>query len=74
MNKEEDKLLVAKMLDQMELCMKRNKIQCTHFLDERQVQFLKKVLNRMQIQNYIIYGGFDEARKKNDYILSRKIQ
>lgn len=72
--KEEDKLLVAKMLDQMELSSKRNKMQYTDFLDERQTQVLQKLLYRMQVQNNIIYGGFEEARKKDGYILSRKME
>lgn len=76
MNKEEiirnyqnndDKLLVSKMLDQIELCRKRNKIQNTDFLDERQRNILQKALNRMKLENYIIFGGFEEAQR-NTYI------
>lgn len=63
-NKEEDKLLVAKMLDKMMLCGKRNKIQSTDFLDERQRNILEKVLHRMNIENYRIYGGFEDAERK----------
>lgn len=62
--KEEDKLLVAKMFDQMELCNKRNKIQNTDFLDVRQQHMLQKVLNRINIENYIIFGGFEKAERK----------
>lgn len=76
MNKEEiikiyknndDRLLVSKMLDQIELCSKRNKIQNTDFLDERQRNILQKALNRMEIENYIVFGGFKEAQR-NTYI------
>ncbi len=62
--KEEDKLLVAKMLDQMALCSKRNKIQNTDFLDERQQNILEKVLHRSEIENYVIDGGFEKAERK----------
>ena len=62
--KEEDRLLVAKMLDQVTLCKKRNKLQHTDFLDERQVHILEKALHRIDIQNYVIYGGFEEAGRK----------
>ena len=58
--KEEDRLLVAKMLDQVSLCKKRNKLQHTDFLDKRQVHILEKAIHRMDIQNYVIYGGFEE--------------
>lgn len=76
MNKEEilknyknndDKLLVSKMLDQIELCSKRDKIQNTGFLDERQKNILQKTLNRMKLENYIVFGGFEEAQR-NTYI------
>lgn len=76
MNKEEiiknyknndDKLLVSKMLDQIELCSKRNRIQNTDFLDERQRNILQKALNRMKLENYIVFGGFEEAQR-NAYI------
>lgn len=63
----EDKLLVSKMLDKIELCSKRNKMQNTDFLDERQRNILQKVLNRMKIENYIVFGGFEEA-ERNIYI------
>lgn len=62
--KEEDKLLIAKMLDQIVLCNKRNKIQNTDFLDERQQILLEKVLHRLEIENYVIYGGFEKAERK----------
>ncbi len=73
MNKEEivknyknndDKLLVSKMLDQIDLCSKRNKMQNTDFLDERQKNILQKALNRMKLENYTAFGGFEEAERK----------
>lgn len=60
---EEDRLLVSKMLDQIILCTKRNKIQNTDFLDERQKIILEKVLHRAEIENYTIFGGFNEAER-----------
>ena len=62
--KEEDRLIIAKMLDQVCLCKKRNKLQHTDFLDERQVHILEKAIHRMGIQNYIVYGGFEEAERQ----------
>lgn len=60
---EEDKLLVSKMLDKIELCSKRNKIQSTDFLDVRQKLLLEKVLKSNKIENYIIFGGFEDAER-----------
>ena len=63
-SKEEDKLLISKMLDQLTLCSKRNKIQKTDFLDERQSNILLKVLRQLKTENYELYGGFNEAERK----------
>lgn len=60
---EEDKLLVSKMLDKIELCSKRNKIQSTDFLDARQKLLLEKILKSNKIENYSIFGGFEEAER-----------
>lgn len=60
---EEDKLLVSKMLDKIELCGKRNKIQSTDFLDARQKLLLEKILKSNKIENYIIFGGFEDAER-----------
>lgn len=61
--KEEDKLLVAKMLDQLEACKRKNKVTYTNFVDERQRGLLQKVLNRIQEQDYINDGGSKEAQR-----------
>jgi RNA-binding protein YlmH len=60
---EEDKLIVAKMLDKIEQSNKRNKIENTDFVDERQIHILENILMRTNIENYIIYGGFEEAKR-----------
>ncbi len=63
-SKEEDRLLISKMLDQITLCNKRNKIQKTDFLDERQSNILQKVLKQLKVINYELYGGFEQAERK----------
>jgi RNA-binding protein YlmH len=60
---EEDKLAVAKMLDKIEQANKRNKIENTDFVDERLIHILENVLTRTNIENYIVYGGFEEAQR-----------
>ncbi len=62
--KEEDRLLVAKMLDKITLCKKRNKLQHTDFLNEREKHILQKALHQINIQNYTIYGGVKEAQRQ----------
>lgn len=62
-NKPEDKLLVSKMIDKLELSIKKNKIEYTDFLDMHQKHLLEKILNREQICNYIIDGGQEESER-----------
>lgn len=61
--KEEERLLVAKLLDKVETCEKRNKIEYTDFLDEHQENILRKVLILLK-QDFISSGGYEEAERK----------
>ena len=61
--KEEERILVAKLLDKIELCEKRNKMEYTDFLDKYKESMLKKVLNLVKT-DYICFGGYEEAERK----------
>lgn len=61
--KEEDRLLVAKVLDKIELAKTRNKITNTDFLDMYQKGIVQKLLNRINHENYIFFGGNNEAER-----------
>lgn len=60
---EDDKLLIAKVLDKLEYAISKNKITNTDFLDVRQKLLVEKLLNKIDIQNYIIYGALEEAER-----------
>lgn len=60
----EDRILLSQVLDKIEIAEKRNQIQYTDFLDMYQVALVKKFLNKNQLQNYILYGGFEDAERK----------
>ena len=62
--KTEDRILLSQVLDKIEIAEKRNQIQYTDFLDMYQVALVKKFLNKNQLQNYILYGGFEDAERK----------
>ena len=51
--KEEDRLLVSKLLDKIEFTIKRNSVEYTDFLDMRQRQLLEKVLKEIKYTNYV---------------------
>lgn len=62
--KQEDKILLAKVLDKIEFCKTKNKIEYTNFLDMYQLGLVKSFLNKIQIFNYIFYGGYESAERK----------
>lgn len=59
-----DKLLLAQILDKIELCENKNKIEHTDFLDMAQAELVQKFINKIKIENYIFYGGFEDAERK----------
>lgn len=57
----EYKLLVAKVIDKYEFCKTRNKITYTDFLDISEIGLVKKMLIEEMVNNWIIYGGRENA-------------
>ena len=68
----DDKLLLAQILDKIELCENKNKIEYTDFLDMAQSELEQKFINKIKIENYLIYGGFEEAERKRFVIYPEK--
>lgn len=60
----DDKILLAQVLDKIELCENRNKIEHTDFLDLSQIELVQKFINKIKIENYMSYGGFEQAERK----------
>ena len=58
---DENKLLIAKILDKYEFSIEKNKITYTDFLNISEVSIAKKCLKDENIKNYILYGGKEEA-------------
>lgn len=57
----EFKILVAKVIDKYEFCKKRNKITFTDFLNISEKSILEKILKEEKINNYVFFGGKEEA-------------
>ncbi len=68
----DDKILLAQILDKIELCENKNKIEYTDFLDMAQSELVQKFINKIKIENYLIYGGFEEAERKMFVIYPEK--
>ena len=60
----DDKILLAQVLDKIEMVEKKNKIENTDFLDLAQIELVGKFINKVNIENYISYGGFEQAERK----------
>lgn len=62
--KQDDKILLAQILDKIEFSKQREKIEYTDFLDMYQVALVKKFMKKIDFENYILFGGFENAERK----------
>ncbi len=70
--KQEDKMLLSQILDKIELAQKKEKIEYTDFLDMYQVALVKKFFNKINIKNYILFGGYEGAERNIAIFFSDK--
>lgn len=68
----DDKILLAQILDKVEMVENKNKIEHTDFLDMAQIELVQKFINKIKIENYISYGGFEQAERKMFVIYPEK--
>jgi len=60
----DDKILLAQILDKIEMVEKKNKIEHTDFLDLAKIELVQKFINKIKLENYMTYGGFEQAERK----------
>ncbi len=70
----EDKLIIAKAIDKVNLCKTRNKILNTEFLTPYQREIIQSELNRIKFKNYIFFGGYEEAEGKALIVYPEKLE
>lgn len=68
----DDKILLAQVLDKIEMVEKKNKIEYTDFLDLAQIELVQKFIDKIKINNYMSYGGFEQAERKMFVIYPEK--
>ena len=61
---QDDKLLLAKILDKIEFTKSKNKIESTDFLNLAEQDLADKFLKRIKFENYYFFGGAGEAERK----------
>lgn len=71
---EEDRFLVSKFLDKIEFVEKRNSVEYTDFLDIKQRGILEKILKELKYNNYVIYGGYENAERTVIVLYPEKLE
>ena len=61
--KPEDKILLSQILEKYRNSQDRNKLEYTDFLDMYQIVLVKNFLKKSEINNYVFYGGFENAER-----------
>ena len=61
--KPEDKILLSQILEKYRNSQDRNKLEYSDFLDMYQIVLVKNFLKKSEINNYIFYGGFENAER-----------
>lgn len=62
--RQEDKILVSQVFDKINQMNKTQKIESTDFLDMYQISLVENVLKKINYENYILYGGYEDAERK----------
>lgn len=62
--RQEDKIIVAQVLDKIKFSRVKQKIEYTDFFDMYQISCVESLIKKMNINNCIFYGGFKNAERK----------
>lgn len=60
---DEDKNLISRLSDMIKFCNEKNIIKYSHFFDERQQQIVMSYLKKENFENYLLYGGYENAER-----------
>jgi RNA-binding protein YlmH len=61
---DEDKILMARVLDKLEAAENKNILERTKFLNDRQLVIAENMLINCSQAQYIFFGGFESAKRK----------
>ena len=64
MKEKDDKILLAQVSDKIEMCENKNKIEYKNFLDLAQIELVQNYIDKLKIENYISYGGYEQSERK----------
>ena len=72
--KPEEKLILSKILDKINFCEVKNQIQITDFFDLAKQELIQKFLQKQKQENYLFFGGFEEAERKMLIFYPKKLR
>lgn len=61
---QDERLLVAKVLDKLEFIKIKNKIECTDFLNLYEQELIQKLMKKLHFKNYYFFGGSEISERK----------
>ena len=62
--KQEDRIILAQIVDKIEFSEIRKSIETTNFLDMYQISLVENFLRKIKFKNYILFGGYENAERK----------
>lgn len=72
--KEEDKLLISKVLDKIQFTKTKNQVQFTDFLDGYQQKIIKQLLEQIREIPFVFSGGYQDSERKMLFLFPQKLQ
>lgn len=73
-SREEDILLVSKILDKIKEEQQTRKVITTNFLDLAEQKVVTEILSKLKISHCVLFGGFQEAERKILILYPEKLQ
>ena len=70
----ESKIILAQIEDKIRQCNIRGQIQHTHFFAEEEQAKIQQYVNTQKLQNYIWYGGYENAERKMLIVYPEKLE
>ena len=72
--KEEERLLLSKIIDRINFSETRKKIESTDFLDLAQKNLVDKFLKAQKYEKYLFFGGYEEAERTKCIFYPEKLE
>lgn len=72
--KQEDRILVSRLFDKMEICKKTNKVVNLDFLDPAERKILENVINIIKLKNCVFFGGANDCQRAVLIIYPEKLE